>query len=101
MESASSPWEKKTCLGCKWTTFRPTPASSRKTARLKVMHHLRRYNGPSRMQFLREQFGSLRGHFRLEMAGGQLVYPTVHAQLCMPNCACPTVHAQLCMPNCA
>src|ERR1035441_2422359 len=37
MESAKLPCEKKTCFGCKWMTVRPTPASSRKVARSKVM----------------------------------------------------------------
>jgi hypothetical protein len=37
MESAELPCEKKICLGFNWTTLRPTPASSRKAARSKVM----------------------------------------------------------------
>src|ERR1035437_1940559 len=37
MESAELPCEKKTCLGFNWTTLRPTPASSKKVARSKVM----------------------------------------------------------------
>src|ERR1022692_792289 len=38
MASAGSPCEKKFCLGSKWMSFRPTPASSRKAARSKVIY---------------------------------------------------------------
>jgi len=62
--------KKKTCFGCKWTTFRPTPASSRKVARSKVMIlNPRHLNGPSRMRSSREQFGREFDRFRLEEAG--------------------------------
>src|ERR1019366_4021820 len=37
MQSAELPCEKKTSLGCKWTTLRPTPASSKKVVSSKVM----------------------------------------------------------------
>jgi hypothetical protein len=37
MALAELPCEKKTCLGFNWTILRPTPASSRKAARSKVM----------------------------------------------------------------
>src|ERR1035438_3498087 len=70
METAGSPCEKKTCLGSKWTTLLPTPASSRKTARLKVMVLTSAMGmARTRMRSSREQYGSLHGRFRFKVAG--------------------------------